>query len=175
METKKEEPTMDEAKKVAIENDRIKLDQAEKVVKTYMYWSMGAGLIPIPLLDIAAVSGVQLKMLSEISKIYEIKFSENAGKTIIASLLGGVTAGTLTRSSFTSLVKSIPIIGILGSLSMPIYSGAATWAIGKVFIQHFASGGTFLTFDPQKVKDYFNELFKQGLTIAESAKAAKAE
>ncbi len=171
METKKEEPTMDEAKKVAIENDRIKLDQAENVVKTYMYWSMGVGLIPIPLLDVAAVSGVQLKMLSEISKIYEIKFSENAGKTIIASLLGGVTAGTLTRSSFTSFIKSIPIIGILGSLSMPIYSGAATWAIGKVFIQHFASGGTFLTFDPQKVKDYFNELFKQGLTIAESTKA----
>lgn len=168
----KEEPTMEETKSQAIDPDQIKLEQAGKVVKKYMYWSMGAGLIPIPILDMATVSGVQLKMLSEISKIYEVKFSENAGKTIIAALLGGITAGALTRSSLTSFVKSIPIIGFLGSLSMPIYSGAATWAIGKVFIQHFATGGTFLNFDPQKVKDYFADLYKQGQTVAENIKSA---
>jgi len=172
MEKMKEEPTMEETKSQAIDPDQIKLEQAGKVVKKYMYWSMGAGLIPIPILDMATVSGVQLKMLSEISKIYEVKFSENAGKTIIAALLGGITAGALTRSSLTSFVKSIPIIGFLGSLSMPIYSGAATWAIGKVFIQHFATGGTFLNFDPQKVKDYFADLYKQGQTVAENIKSA---
>lgn len=172
MEKKKEEPTMEETKSQTIDPDQIKLEQAGKVVKKYMYWSMGAGLIPIPILDMATVSGVQLKMLSEISKIYEVKFSENAGKTIIAALLGGITAGALTRSSLTSFVKSIPIIGFLGSLSMPIYSGAATWAIGKVFIQHFATGGTFLNFDPQKVKDYFADLYKQGQTVAENIKSA---
>jgi len=172
MEKIKEEPTMEETKSQAIDPDQIKLEQAGKVVKKYMYWSMGAGLIPIPILDMATVSGVQLKMLSEISKIYEVKFSENAGKTIIAALLGGITAGALTRSSLTSFVKSIPIIGFIGSLSMPIYSGAATWAIGKVFIQHFATGGTFLNFDPQKVKDYFADLYKQGQTVAENIKSA---
>ena len=57
---------------------------------------------------------------------------------------------------------------------MPIYSGAATWAIGKVFIQHFASGGTFLDFDPQKVKDYFRNLFEQGKEVASNLKSAKA-
>lgn len=163
---------MEETKNQTIDPDQIKLEQAGKVVKKYMYWSMGAGLIPIPILDMATVSGVQLKMLSEISKIYEVKFSENAGKTIIAALLGGITAGALTRSSLTSFVKSIPIIGFIGSLSMPIYSGAATWAIGKVFIQHFATGGTFLNFDPQKVKDYFADLYKQGQTVAENIKSA---
>lgn len=175
MEKKKEEPAMEEQKSSNVENDQLKAENALKIVKKYMYWSMGAGLIPVPFVDIATVSGVQLKMLSEISKIYEIKFSENAGKTIIAALLGGITAGALTRSSLTSFIKSIPIIGFIGSLSMPLYSGAATWAIGKVFIQHFASGGTFLNFDPQKVKDYFNELFKQGQNIAENMKTAKAE
>ena len=57
---------------------------------------------------------------------------------------------------------------------MPVFSGAATWAIGKVFIQHFASGGTFLDFDPKKVKDYFMDLFKQGQEIAHNLKTAKA-
>ncbi|EKD30793.1 MAG: GTPase protein [uncultured bacterium] len=172
MEKKKEEPTMEESKNPTVEPDQLKLDLAGKVVKKYMYWSMGAGLIPVPVLDMATVSGVQLKMLSEISKIYDVKFSENAGKSIIAALLGSITAGALTRSTLTSFIKSIPIIGFLGSLSMPIYSGAATWAIGKVFIQHFATGGTFLNFDPQKVKDYFADLYKQGQTVAENIKSA---
>jgi uncharacterized protein (DUF697 family) len=139
-----------------------------------MWWSMGAGLIPIPLVDIATVSGVQLKMLSELAKVYDVKFSKNAGKSIISALIGGVSADALSKSYITSAIKSIPIIGIVGSVSMPIFSGAATWAIGKVFIQHFASGGTFLDFDPKKVKDYFMNLFKQGQEIAHGMKTAKA-
>ena len=29
--------------------------------------------------------------------------------------------------------------------------------MGKVFIQHFESGGTFLDFDPDKVRSYFSK------------------
>jgi len=154
------------------EPDKVALSNA--IVKKYMWWSMGAGLIPIPLVDIATVSGVQLKMLNEISKIYDIRFSENAGKSIISALLGGISADALSRSYITSVIKSIPLIGIFGSVSMPVYSGAATWAIGKLFIQHFNSGGTFLDFDPKKVSDYFSNLFRQGQEIARSMKTAEA-
>lgn len=157
-----------------VDIDQEKLDAAHELVKKYMWWSMGAGLIPVPLVDIATVSGVQLKMLNELSKIYGVKFSKNAGKSIISALLGGLTADALSKSYITSLIKSIPVIGIAGAVSMPVYSGAATWAIGRVFIQHFASGGTFLNFDPKKVKEYFSNLFKQGQEMANNMKAAKA-
>jgi len=159
---------------VVEDTDQAKLDLSHATVKKYMWWSMGAGLIPVPLVDIATVSGVQLKMLSELAKIYDVKFSKNAGKSIISALIGGISADALSKSYITSAVKSIPIIGIVGSVSMPIFSGAATWAIGKVFIQHFASGGTFLDFDPKKVKDYFMNLFKQGQEMAHNMKTAKA-
>lgn len=168
------EETIAAAEVVAEDVDQTKLDSSHALVKKYMWWSMGAGLIPIPLVDIATVSGVQLKMLNELSKIYGVKFSENAGKSIISALLGGISADALSKSYITSFIKSIPIIGIVGSVSMPIFSGAATWAIGKVFIQHFASGGTFLDFDPKKVKDYFMNLFKEGQAIAQNMKTAKA-
>jgi len=49
---------------------------------------------------------------------------------------------------------------------MPVVSGAFTYAIGKVFIQHFASGETFLTFDPEKVRDYYTEMFEEGKKVA---------
>ena len=153
--------------------DQTKLNLSHELVKKYMWWSMGAGLIPIPLVDIAAVSGVQLKMLNELAKVYDVKFSKNAGKSIISALIGGISADALSKSYITSAVKSIPIIGIVGAVSMPIFSGATTWAIGKVFIQHFASGGTFLDFDPKKVKEYFMNLFKQGQEMAHGMKTAK--
>ena len=175
MVSKEEVPVVEELNDSNVETDQAKLDKAGAVVKKYMYWSMAAGLMPTPFLDIAAVSGVQLKMLKDMSDIYDIKFSKNAGKSIVGALLGSISADALTKSYLTSFVKSIPVIGVLGSVSMPIYSGAATWAIGKVFIQHFATGGTFLDFDPQKVKDYFAELYKQGQTIAKNLKTAKAE
>jgi uncharacterized protein (DUF697 family) len=124
--------------------------------------------------DIATVSGVQLKMLSELSKVYGVKFSKNAGKSIISALLGGISADALSKSYFTSVVKSIPIVGVVGAVSMPIYSGATTWAIGLIFIQHFASGGTFLNFDPKAVKEYFKQLFNQGQEIAQNLKTVKA-
>jgi len=168
------EETVVAAPVVTKDADQEKLDLSHALVKKYMWWSMGAGLIPVPLVDIATVSGVQLKMLSELSKVYDVKFSKNAGKSIISALLGGISADALSKSYFTSIIKSIPVVGVVGAVSMPIYSGATTWAIGLIFIQHFASGGTFLNFDPKAVKEYFAKLFNQGQEIAQNLKTVKA-
>lgn len=150
--------------------------QAMKTVKNYMWWSMGAGLIPVPFADLAAVTGVQLKMLSDISKIYEKEFSENKGKTIIAALLGSVIPNSLSKGSVGSLLKMVPVVGaLLGGLSMSLFSGASGYALGKVFIQHYESGGTLLTFDPEKVRDYYKEYFKEGQDIAREYAKEKAE
>lgn len=37
---------------------------------------------------------------------------------------------------------------------MPALSACATWVIGKVFVQHFASGGTLLDFDPPEYRRF---------------------
>lgn len=140
---------------------------AKKIVKNYMWWSMGAGLIPIPLVDLAAVSGVQIKMLKDMSEIYEIKFSENKGKSIVSALLGSIVPNSLSVGNMGSLLKMVPVLGpVIGGFSMSIFSGAATYAIGKVFIQHFEAGGTFLDFNPVTVKEYFHTLYAEGQTIA---------
>lgn len=148
--------------------------QAKQVVKNYMWWSMGAGLIPVPFIDLAAVSGVQLKMLKDISELYGIEFSQNKGKSIVTALIGSVVPNSLSFGMVGSMLKAIPGIGtVLGTASFSIFAGAATYAIGKVFIQHFESGGTFLNFNPTEVKEYFAELYKEGQNIAKDMKADK--
>jgi uncharacterized protein (DUF697 family) len=99
-----------------------------------------AGLIPLPLVDMAAVGGVQLYMLRRLSEIYEIPFSENLGKSILSSLAGAVIPAT-TATTAASVMKGVPIVGTaIGALTMPAVGTGTTWIIGKVFIKHFASG-----------------------------------
>ena len=143
----------------------------DTIIKHNLLWSMGAGLIPVPIVDVAAVAAVQLKMLKELAAHYEVPFSEHRGKSIISALVGGVAACTLAFGTAGSILKVIPVVGTAaGMAAMPIFAGATTYAVGKVFVQHFASGGTFLDFDPEKVRAYFQEMFTEGKKVAADAK-----
>src|SRR5215216_2405382 len=131
---------------------------AAQLVDRFSLWSGAAGLVPIPLVDVGAVGGLQLVMLRRLSELYDIPFSENRGKSIIASLAGSVLpASTATTSAMTvgSIIKGLPGIGwAVGALTMPVFSAGATYIMGKVFIQHFASGGTLLDFNPPDYREF---------------------
>ena len=127
---------------------------ASHLVDRLSLWSGAAGLIPVPLVDMAAVGGVQLHMLRRLSQIYGVPFSENRGKSILTSLVGAVIPAS-TATTTASLMKGLPVIGTaIGVLTMPVVSAGATWVIGKVFIQHFASGGTLLDFNPPDYREF---------------------
>jgi uncharacterized protein (DUF697 family) len=115
-------------------------------------------LIPLPIVDIVAVGGVQLEMLRRLSDIYGVPFVENRGKSLIASLAGSLlpaSTATTTAMGVTSALKSIPGIGTaISAFTMPVFSAGATYVIGKVFIQHFASGGTLLDFNPPDYREF---------------------
>jgi uncharacterized protein (DUF697 family) len=143
---------------VEVLTDERRDELASQVVDRFSLWSGAAGLIPVPIVDVAAVGGVQLVMLRRLSEIYDVPFSENRGKSIIASLAGSVLpASTATTTAMTvgSLVKGLPVVGwAVGTLTMPVFAAGATWVIGKVFIQHFASGGTLLDFNPPDYREF---------------------
>lgn len=137
-------------------------DQADSVIKNHMIWAMGAGFIPIPIADLFAVSAVQLDMIRQLSKMYDIDFKQTEGKAIITSL----TTSGLARLGARA-VKFIPGVGsILGGITLAGLSGASTYALGEVFKRHFETGGTFLDFDPGRLKKYYNEKFEKGKEVA---------
>jgi len=146
---------------------------AMEIVKSHMYWSMGLGLIPVPVIDFAAVTTTQVMMLRKLSAYYQREFNEDWGKAVISSLIGGYGSTRLAYGAFGSLVKAIPLVGSLaGALSMPAMAGAATYALGKVFILHFSSGGTWLNFDPAKARAYYEAAYCERLEEAKKSKKA---
>src|SRR5580700_9640310 len=106
--------------------DSTRDERAAQLVDRLSLWSGAAGLIPVPLLDMAAVGGVQLHMLRRLSEIYGVPFSENRGKSILASLAGAVipaSTATTTAMGVSSLMKGLPGIGTaIGALTMPVVS-----------------------------------------------------
>ena len=140
-----------------------KLIKSDETINKYMVASMGAGLIPVPIVDIIALSGIQLKMLHSLTEIYEIPFSKNIGKSVISSLICGVLPTYAAAGIGASLAKLIPIGGTaIGMMAISSFGGASTYAIGQVFVKHFESGGTLLNFDPEKMQEYFLAAFKKG-------------
>jgi uncharacterized protein (DUF697 family) len=147
---------------------------AERRILRYTSGGMAVGLVPFPLLDLAALTAVQLKMLHSLADIYGVEFKTSLGKSAISSLIGGALPVVAAAPVAASLSKFIPIIGhALSYGSLVVLNGASTYAVGKVFAQHFASGGTLLTFDPEAVRDYFAEQYEKGKEVVTSLKKKK--
>src|SRR5215475_948437 len=139
---------------IAADTPETREEMASKLVDRFALWSGVAGLIPVPLVDVATVGGLQIQMVRRISQIYDVGFSENRGKALIASLAGSLIPAT-SGIGAASMLKTVPIIGtIAGGFVMPALSAGATYAIGKAFIQHFATGGTLLNFNPPDYREF---------------------
>jgi uncharacterized protein (DUF697 family) len=150
-------------------------EAASKLVDRFSLWSGAAGLIPVPLVDIFAVGGVQLEMLRRLSEIYGVPFSDNRGKSLIASLAGSVipaSTATTTVVGVSSALKAVPGVGtVISAFTMPAFSACATYVIGKVFIQHFASGGTLLDFNPPDYREFIKAQKEKWASRSAAARA----
>lgn len=145
---------------------------ADKVIRNYALGSIVPSLIPAPMLDLVAVTGIQLKMLHSLAKTYGVPFKEESAKAAIAALIGGTGSLGISRL-VTSAVKAVPFVGQLtGALTMPAINAAATYAVGRTFKMHFEMGGTLLSFDADKVRAYFEQQLKEGKDVIAAAQAS---
>ncbi len=140
--------------------------KAESVVKNHVLFATGAGAIPIPLVDFAGVTAVQLDMMKKLTNLYGNNYSENVGKAFIAS----VTSTSLARMG-ASAIKAIPVVGpLIGGLSMSILSGASTFALGNVIISFYERGISIEDIDVDTAKEIYEEELEKGKKVAEDLK-----
>ena len=155
-------------------NRVTRLTKAHDLVKNHTFLAGSVGFIPIPLIDIAALSTIQLKMLYSLARRYKVPFSKNVVKSLITSLIGG-SASVSIALPLGSFFKAIPIIGqTSGMISTSLIGSASTYAIGKIFIAHFESGGTFLDFDVERARTHFKELYDEGKRFVNTEENEKA-
>ena len=138
-----------------------RIEKANALIRRYSYWSAGFGLIPVPVIDIAAITGTQIKMVHALSQVYDREFSEDRVRAASGALVGAAVPVAVGAGAVSAL-KTVPVLGqIAGTLALPALALASTVAVGRVFVQHFEAGGTLLDFDPEKMKAYFEDEFKK--------------
>jgi uncharacterized protein (DUF697 family) len=156
--------------------NQARLRKTDTIVRHNVYWALGVGAIPFPIVDFLGLTGVQVKMIKELSDAYGHKFSEQKAKTAVTALLTGLGSVSIGTALAGSLLKLIPIVGQAISLvGVPIIAAALTQATGKVFVMHFESGGTLLDFQPEKMHSYFQTEFEKAKqTVKDLPKDSKA-
>ncbi len=140
----------------------LKHNESQNIIKNHVIASTTMGLIPIALIDIAALSANQHTMLQHLCKHYEVDYDSQRSKLLISALLSG-SLPVLTMMGLSSAVKVIPGIGTLGgNAGVAITGGAITYATGQTFVRHFSAGGNLDDFIPARFSGFFNKELKKG-------------
>ena len=146
-----------------------KREQADAIIKKHVLFSIGGGLIPIPLVDLAAVTAFQVSMLEQLADVYGIGYNRSIGKSFIAALTGSTVA-----KLGASLIKAIPGVGsLIGIVAMSAMSGASTYAVGQVAISQFESDGTLEDIDLDEAKEAYDVAFDEGKEVVEEMEKEK--
>ncbi len=146
-------------------------ERVDALVRNNMIYATALGLIPIPWVDVVAVTAVQISMIKSICDEYDVDYNEAAAKTFVTAL-GGSTFAKLGAS----LIKTIPIVGtFVGGASMAVLSGASTYAVGKVFKKHFEDGGDLNNFNADSWRKFYEEMFQEGKKEAEKVEENKSD
>jgi uncharacterized protein (DUF697 family) len=123
---------------------------------------MALGLAPVAVLDLVGLFAIQTELVNTLAKQYGVPFSKDRAKNLVGTLLGSAFPVALGPAAF-SLLKAIPLVGMTaGAATMCIMGGASTYAVGRIFNRHFASGGTLLDMDAGKLKDSFRSYYDEG-------------
>jgi uncharacterized protein (DUF697 family) len=146
--------------------------RAEILIRNHVLAACAASIVPVPLLDLAAITAVQVSMIQKLAAMYGRTFSESPVRNVVAALVGGVVGQGAGVVAAISLAKFIPGIGwMIGMVSLPAIVGGSTYAIGRVFLRHFEQGGSIYDISADNVRSYYKEQLGKGKRIAAAAKA----
>jgi uncharacterized protein (DUF697 family) len=141
-------------------NERI--DRANAIVRKFVLLSIGAGAVPIPIFDVAASVGLQLKLIQELSDLYGLDHRRDLVRNALGTI--ATTAGGLVIGSYlgATMSKLVPGAGTkVGIVKTAAFFGVSTHISGKFLIMHFEAGGTLLDFNPVVMRNFFQDEYEK--------------
>ena len=105
--------------------------QCKKIIHTAAVASGAAGAIPIPIADAIPITTAQITMVIALGKVFKIKLSETAAKTVLTSVAAPIVGRTIAGAA----LKFIPVAGWIASAAL---AAGITEAIGWVIANGFA-------------------------------------
>lgn len=124
-----------------------------RIIRRYVLMSAGAGVIPLPGLDVTVLAGIHIALIKEISEQYGAAFSEHAARNVVMAVAASLVPGTIGSVAGRRLLHALPFITPgLGVLALSASSAAVSYALGRVIMAHFETGGTLDSFDVENLR-----------------------
>ena len=123
-----------------------------------LWHSLAAGLaasIPVPLVDMPLVLGIQTKMFQAICSVYNQEF--NARR--LAEIFGGLGLAFAGRLGLREALKAIPGYG---SAATAAYAAATTYAMGRTLCVYFGDLRDGDLPDSSRLRELYRQQFEEG-------------
>jgi uncharacterized protein (DUF697 family) len=96
-----------------------------------------SGLAPLPVVNIAGVAAIILRMLKQLSGLYQVHFERDRTRLFVIGVLGGAAPTGLGAATVSTIGLVAPVPAFLGLAVSALTAAAVTRAIGEVFIESF--------------------------------------
>lgn len=110
---------------------------ARKIVERHRTYAAVGGLLPLPVVNIAGVTAVNLRMVRQLSELYQVPFQRDRARAMIVSLIGGAAPAGFGAATSSTLMWIIPGGMLVGLGVSALTAGTLTRAIGQVFVESF--------------------------------------
>jgi len=112
---------------------------ARKIVERHKNYAAIGGLSPLPVLNVAGVTAMVMRMVKQLSELYGVPFERDRTRSLVISIMGGTVPTGLGTVTASTLAFALPASGLVGLAVTALAAGALTRGIGLVFIEHFES------------------------------------
>lgn len=119
-------------------------ENSSDIVTYYSRWAAGAGLLSPPVLDLAAVTAVQVRMVKRLATHYGKSFDARSGRALVAALSGALAPAFVGQGGLKLLLKAFGpgfISDVAGTAAVPALNYGSTHLVGRFFQKHFEAAG----------------------------------
>jgi uncharacterized protein (DUF697 family) len=113
---------------------------ARKIVERHRTYAAVGGLLPLPIANVAGVTAINLRMVQQLSELYQVPFQRDRARAMIVSLIGGAAPAGFGIATSSTLMWIVPGGMLVGLGVSAITARALTRAIGQVFVEGFENG-----------------------------------
>ncbi len=137
-------------------------EMVDDIIKKHVLMSSGSGLIPLPGLDVAAVTAIQVHMIRELAEAYEKPFEHQKVRSVLSALTFSTIARLFSYGASTLFDPNERFGSWSESLTNAAVMGFFTGAVGMIYSMHFAEGGTLDDLGVEEFIAYTRKQVKSG-------------
>jgi uncharacterized protein (DUF697 family) len=116
------------------------------VVERYAAYSAVGGFVPLPIVNVASITAVIVRMVKVLSDLYGIPFERDRARAIVIGLMGGAAPMGFSAVTASTLMYVIPGSNLIGLAVSTVSAYACTRSIGRLLVDRFEGGGTLHDF-----------------------------